>query len=380
MSRHLLAHISDSHFDEHADVEDLVGVHRSFVSDAKAAGVDAIVHAGDFFEGISTARDRMMLAEFLGQCSEVAPVMGVKGNHDRALELDLFPLLRSTGERVTIVDRPRLFCAHGFGFVGLPWFDKVPAASAGVEAGRIATQEQARQLLLGLATMSAEARYKGFIPILVAHVMVGGSLVSTGQMILGSTVEVTPAELLSTQVEAACLGHVHKFQEWVGGRVAYSGSPRRSDHGEPEPKGWRLLVFEDGEFAGSTFNPLPARELYHADFDFTGEERERVRNLPAIVDGIASHCRGARVRVRYRMASSDLALMDKDALRRMLLDRGAYDVKIEAQPVAEDRIRAAEVVTASTLADKVRGFMTAKGITTPRWSHIEAKLAEIEAE
>jgi DNA repair exonuclease SbcCD nuclease subunit len=380
VSRQLLAHISDSHFDQHADVEDLVGVHRSFVDAAKSAHVDAIAHAGDFFEGISTPRERNMLADWLGACAEVAPVFGVKGNHDRALELDLFSLLRSANGRVMIVDRPQTSFLGGFGFIGLPWFDKAPIASDSSSGkSRIATQESARALLIGLGAWAAEARDLASIPVLVAHAMVGGSIVSTGQMILGQTVEVSPTDLLSCQAEAVLLGHVHKFQEWAGGRVAYSGSPRRSDHGEPEPKGWRLLVFEDGKFAGAEFVKLPARELYHADFDFTGENRG-LMHTPIVLEQMKEHCRGARVRVRYRIATRDLALFDKEALRRNLMLAGAHDVKIEAQPVAEDRTRAVEVVTASTLPEKVAAFLTAKGITTPRWSSIEAKLGEIESE
>jgi DNA repair exonuclease SbcCD nuclease subunit len=381
MSRLLLAHISDSHFDQHADIADLEGVHRAFVESARAAGVAAIAHAGDFFESTSTARERLMLADWLGRCAEVAPVFGVKGNHDRSLELDLFHLLKNTGDRVFITDRPQVYRAHGFGFIGLPWFDRASIVDvADARGSRIVTQEHARALLLGLSAWSAELREAGVIPVLVAHAMVGGSIVSTGQMILGQTVEVSPRDLVSTQAEAVLLGHVHKFQEWMGGKVAYSGSPRRTDHGEPEAKGWRLLVFEDGRFVSSEFVPLPARELHHVDLDFTGDARARaLGGVHAWLDSIPL-VTGARVRVRYRIATRDLALVDRDELKRALLARGAFDVKVEAQPVPEDRTRAAEVVTASTLSDKVAGYLKAKGITTDRWPELAAKLGELEGE
>lgn len=389
MSRLLLAHISDSHFDQNADVDDLVGVHRAFVAAAKGAGVNAIAHAGDFFEGTSTARERLMLAEWIGACCEVAPFFGVKGNHDRALELDLYPMMRTVGStRCNIVDRPQTVygeASEGFAFIGLPWFDRAPIAAradaaAAVDVTRIATQDQARALLLGLSAWSHEARRLRRVPVLVAHAMIGGSEVSTGQMILGQTVEVSPADLLTSQAEAVILGHVHKHQEWENGRVAYSGSPRRADHGEPEAKGWRLLVFEDGHFETAEFHKLPARELVHVDLDFTGDRRELAHDLREVLLPINKKTpfTNARVRVRYRIAARDLALVNKDLIKQLVMSSLAHDVKIEALPEPEDRVRAVEVVTERTLSGKVKGYLQAKGITTSRWPEIEAKLGEIE--
>lgn len=388
-----LAHISDSHFDEHGDVEDQVAVHRAFVEQAAAADVHAIVHAGDLFERASTPRERLMLADFLQKAATVAPVFGVKGNHDRNLELDLFPLLGGDAYRsVMFADKPQSIIGgwnFGFAFLAVPWFDKAPIAAgvdaaAGREASRIATQEQARALLLGMSAHASDARARGEVPVLVAHAMVGGSVMSTGQVLLGVGVEVSVADLLLSGAEYVALGHVHKHQEWAGGRVAYSGSPRRCNHGEPEQKGWRLVTFEDGRFAGAEFRRLPARELFHADLDLTADQRSPVAILQRLWRG-ADWSQKPRVRVRYKVAARDLPHVDTGGLQRALMELGAYDVQLEAQVVPEVRARVPELVTQPdttppTLAERVGIYLRQSGASLERWSQIEAKLGEIGGE
>jgi DNA repair exonuclease SbcCD nuclease subunit len=91
-----------------------------------------------------------------------------------------------------------------------------------VDAGetRELTIAAARELLIAIGAEATRLRGLGAVPVLVAHVLVGGSEVSTGQVLLGTTVELAPFDLAETGAAYLALGHVHKAQAWLGGRVA----------------------------------------------------------------------------------------------------------------------------------------------------------------
>ena len=232
-----LAHISDTHVCQTTRFDDLKNVLDVFLRDAADANVDAIVHAGDFFDRLSTPQERLVMAEFLVMASEIAPVFGVKGNHDAAADLAIFNRL-ATDEDVIIMDRPtrpgEATILGGFAFLALPWFDKAHLvsnlpATVDAETTRLAVMEAADALLIGLRSEADAQRAAGRIPVLVGHVMVSGSMVGSGQVIQGITVELSPHAIREVGTEYAALGHVHMRQEWFDGRVAYSGSPRRNN-------------------------------------------------------------------------------------------------------------------------------------------------------
>ena len=398
-----LAHISDSHFDERGRLEDVVAVHRAFLEQAKAAGVDLIVHAGDWFERRSTPLERLAVANFLEDASEIAPVFGVKGNHDVHLDLSLFPRLDARHE-VAIADRPtatpgsaevwKLSGGRSVGLLALPWFDKahlVAGLDATTDAGmtRELTIEAARELLTCLRAEATRLRKTGAVPILVSHVLVGGSEVSTGQVLIGTTVELAPSDLLDVGAAYAALGHVHKAQEWHGGRVAYSGSPHRCNYGEPEAKGWRLVTLEDdGRFVSNEFMELPARRIVLLEADWTGDGAKKLREsgANAVCWGLGTSgwrnedLDGALVRFRYHVAPQDLHLVPVEAFEKVLLADGAHEVQLECVIEAETRVRAGEIVLARSTAEKVDAYLSAKQIEIDAATRVRvhAKLAEIE--
>jgi exonuclease SbcD len=387
-----LAHLSDSHFDAHSRLADIVEVHRAFLQQAAEAEVNLIVHAGDFFERRSTSEERNALADFLVAASQIAPVFGVKGNHDQAGDLDLFSRLE-TECNVRIVDRPSAMPGSAtvwggggryyVGLLALPWFDKAHLvsrldAAVDAEATRQATIGAARSLLTAMAAEARRVRAEGAIPILVSHCLVAGSEVSTGQTLIGTTVEMAPQDLLEVGAEYVALGHVHKAQEWFGGRVAYSGSPHRCNYGEPEAKGWRLVTFDsDGDLVSNEFRELPARRVVLLEQDWTGgvdTERLSTGRIPGLGELRVS---GDLVRFRYRVRPEDLHLVDGAVLQDILLSAGAHDVKIEAVVEAETRTRAPEITTRTSVADKVEAYLDAKKVEADR-PRLRAKVEDIE--
>lgn len=388
-----LAHISDSHFDERGRLDDVIAVHRAFLEQAAAASVDLILHAGDWFERRSTPVERNAVADFLRAASEVAPVFGVKGNHDQPGDLSIFNRLE-VHQRVLVAERPTAAPGSAFewdlgdvkvGLLALPWFDKAHLvsqvdAATDSEQTRQMTIAAARDLLTCFAAEATRLRRAGVVPIMASHVLVGGSEVSTGQVLIGTTVELAPADLHGIGAAYVALGHVHKAQEWHGGRVAYSGSPHRCNFGEPEPKGWRLVTLTDkGEFVSNEFRELPARRMHFYEVDMRGTDPTAQDPYEvALADGIED----ALVRLRVRVHAEDLHYVEADKIEAFLLGEGAAEAKVEVIVEAETRARAPEIARAQTIEEKVLAFFRAKGIEpdAATQQRLAAKLSSIEAE
>lgn len=386
-----VAHLSDSHFYEGGRLQDVIDVHRAFVRECAARQVELILHAGDFFERASTPAERRALADFLIEASEVAPVFGVKGNHDRPLELAVFNRLAGVN-RIQIVDRPGVYVLREvFGVpmavVALPWFDKAHLASqvdaaTSAEQTRALTIETAHGLLSVLRAEVAQMRASERISVFCGHVMVAGSEVSSGQTLIGTSVELSPSDIAGLGCSYAALGHVHKTQEWYEGRVAYSGSPHRCNFGEPEAKGFRLVTLaeNDGRFVSNEFVELPARRMVLLEADWTG-----VQNIAIEPNTFALSAKreveGARVRFRYRIRAQDLHQVDEGVLRKVFEADGAAEVQLEAVVETQARARAPEIVEARSTWEKVATWLDAKGIDArpADADRLRSKLAELEA-
>ena len=211
-----IAHISDSHFDERGHLADCIAVHLEFVQQAKDEGVDLILHSGDWFERRSTPVERNAVASWLAKASAVAQVVGLRGNHDVGLDLAIYPALQS----VKVFERPTAITLGRFDIWVLPWFDKRHMAEqSSIADGAQAAIAVARDMLDNFRSGAALSRSRDRVPVLVAHLMVGGSTVSTGQMLIGQGVEFSPTELLDLGMSYVALGHIHKRQVWGEGRV-----------------------------------------------------------------------------------------------------------------------------------------------------------------
>jgi len=385
-----LAHTSDLHIDERGRLDDVQHVLRAFIEGGRRAAVDLFVVAGDFFERRSTPTERNALADFLKAATEVAPVVGSKGNHDVAGDLELFNRLKTKHpihieERATaqpgsayMVD---LAGGRRVGVLGMAWIDKANFvsgldASVDQEQTRYMTIESMRDLLTCLRAEARRVRSVGAAPILVTHVMLGGSVVSTGQVLIGIGLELSPSDLKDIDASYVACGHIHASQEWFGGRVAYSGSPARHTYGESEAKGWRLVTLEDdGRFVSNEFMELPARRIVLLEEDWTNPI---ARAVGLCVDPI--EVAGALVRVRYHIRPQDLHLVNEEVLSRAILADGAHEVQLECVIEAETRVRAGEIVLARSTAEKVDAYLSAKQIEIDAATRVRvhAKLAEIE--
>jgi len=381
-----IAGIGDSHLSEKNRLDDNVAVHQAFVDQARDAKVGLILHGGDFFDSRSTPTERNALASFLQAAAAVAPVVGVKGNHDVDDDLAVFSQLRAR-ENISIFERPEVLVTRGVAIVCLPWFTKAGvvaamAADAPIADSTEATISAARRLLAALRMQAERAITRGDVPIFVGHVMVAGSETSTGQVLIGSTVELAPSEILEVGGAYSHLSHIHKAQSWYDGRVSYCGSPQRHTFGENEPKGWNLVTIDTERWrepGGVTveFRELPARRIVLLEEDWAASgppEFSMELTLAARVEA------GDLVRLRYRIKPEDLHLIDEARIATILRSEGAHSVQLEAVLVHQDRVRCAEIVTALDTFEKCKAYWSAKDIdvTEAQRIRVRAKLEEIE--
>lgn len=389
-----LLHLSDSHWDHRGRLQDIRDIHDAILGVARRERVDAIVHAGDFLERRSVPEERTAIADWLRAASEICPVVGVKGNHDQEGDLAIFNRLR-TRHPVRIIERStaapgsavvvQLAGDRRVGVVGMAWVDKAHLA-AGLDATvdqqetTALTISAVRDLLTCLRMEVSRLRSDGIVPVFVGHVMLGGSVVSSGQVLIGQGVELSTSDLLELGAAYAACGHIHVHQAWHGGRVAYSGSPHRCNLGEArEPKGVCVVTLDDdGTFIENRFVELPARRIVLIEEDWTvGDTRLR----PALSAFDPAEIPGALVRLRYRIRPEDLHVVDEERYTAELVRLGAEEVTCEAVVEHQARVRSEEIVRAQTTFEKVATWARAKSIPIEdaQGERLRARVGELEA-
>jgi exonuclease SbcD len=230
--------------------------------------------------------------------------------------------------------------------------------------------------------------------VLLAHAMVIGSRVSTGQPLVGCDFEIGVEDLALAGADAVALGHIHMPQAWgqaeselvahVGpAPVIYPGSPRRTAFGEVEEKGYVIVSLASGPrdergrvATGWERIATPCTPMVLAEGEY--ESAAGIRLDHGFVVS------GAEVRLRYQVAADqrDAARAAAETLRADMLDRGAVDVKLEEVVIATSSARAPEVARARTVAEKLRAMWRARGDEPEpdRAERLLAHVGEIETE
>lgn len=208
----------------------------------------AWLHAGDLNHGKMTIEDRNALAPRFQKMADAAPVFVVRGNHDHDGDLLIFSKLKAKYP-ITVLETPgvhRIALATGghAAIFGVPYVHRGGLVTAGVQHEDLG--QAARALLDPLFITAAEmltfAQQGGDLPIFLAHLAIGGAVMSTGQPSIGREIEIDPALLFRLGVIPKLLGHIHKHQEIHG--AWYLGSTTKTDFGENEDKVFGVLDFE----------------------------------------------------------------------------------------------------------------------------------------
>lgn len=370
-----VAIVADSHFAEDKRFEECVRIHRWIADDMRERNVDVVLHAGDVYERASTPVEREAVADWVMSVTQNAPMMVVRGNHDRIVDLRLLERLRTRfGVKVeeaagfhVVADR----LGRSLGVACVAWPHAAELARSGMTAGA-ALEVVMREL--GERAMRYRTLFRRPV-VLLAHAMVTGSVTSTGQPLVGAPMEVGLEQLGLVGADFYALGHVHKGQSWAwnGAPVWYPGSPRRTNFGETEPKGYLVVDFaEDGEVTCERIE-TPCTPMLLVEDEW---------NDAAFHSTDAVEPAGAEIRFRYRVADDqrETAAAAAAAVRYAWMGRGAAFVQVEPVVIARRRARAPEVARATTLGDKIVAMWEHAG-TVPepeRRARLLAKLGEVD--
>lgn len=399
-----VAFIADSHFSERSRWEECTRLHQWIEGDIAERGVDLICHCGDVFDAKSTPQERLVVAEWFQDLATHAPVVVVRGNHDALGDLEILGKLKSRHE-IIVQEAANVHVVAGCAVLALAWPRKSEVlakltAEQAAAGGEIA-KDALRNVIRGFGAQVAE--FDG-PRIMVTHAMVGGSVTSTGQPLVGFDFELGLDELAASNAHFVAVGHIHKGQSWEyqGVPIVYPGSPRRTAFGEAEAKGYVIANLEhfDGELTceespgvrwyceGWEFIEAPATPMLLAEWHWAPEHI----GLPGDVVVPAGFVsmeeerfddpKGAEIRLRYWVDSDQRAQAKTAAeeVRSRLLSLGAVSVKLEEVVETSTRARTPEIVAARTLTDKLRVLWRAKGIKLgDREPSVLSKLNELEA-
>jgi len=377
--------VGDLHLREGEQFEDIKSCLALAGEVADEHQVDAVLFAGDFYEGKSSEVERAALAAVLSDLSTapgdlLRPVIGVKGNHDRPRELEVFAGFPG----VRIFDTPWIETVHtlGPGSMGpfgvdvlcAPWPEKAFLAANG-HAGEAGDQAGSAALAAMLRGMVAAREHPERPLVVVAHLQVLGAISSSAQPLIGKAIEATLGDLQDLGAAAIILGHVHKPQELAPG-IEYVGSLTVHDFGEEaEQKRIGILTVEDDGTAAVEWISVPCRRWVTIEAEVLDGQVREYTSAP-LAEWYAQGVPDVNLRYRFTCTEEEQHLFDHAEITRRFA--AAHTLKIVPVVDRAERVRAAEVAAARSPEEKLKAWGAATG-TAITESHVE-KLHQLESE
>jgi DNA repair exonuclease SbcCD nuclease subunit len=355
-----LAIVGDTHKDETKRSEEHDRIMAWIGDDAAARGCDAIGHTGDVWERKSTSVERRAVLDYHCAWAERMPVVVLRGNHDDPLDIEWLGRFRGR-HAIHAITSPQVITIGPAAVACLPWPNKgsllaklgILAREEGNQVATEALRDCLRELGDGLARHQLGPR------IFLGHCSMRGSKTSEAQPpLVGHDFELTLDDLATVGASFYGLGHIHAPQEWeivleaLRAVVAYAGSPRRCDWGEPEAKGYIVAEYEGPQLVGWERVPTPCAPMLTVKL---GWERGSLVLSNEDANLIEANP-GAEVRLQYEVPADQrvAATAAADDLAELLkVCGGAVSVRRDDSVIAETRARAPEVAAAKTLPDKL---------------------------
>lgn len=383
MALHRFVQIGDLHLGPKPRNEDRRAALDQIIAENIHQPVAAWLWPGDLDDGRMTIEDKNFLTARVQRMADHAPVVISYGNHDLPGDLDFLAQLHAVWPIFVVSRSQTLRVPLATGATAAIFCLAYPTRAAMVAAGTPSDQivETARRyldtLFIAAAQALKEGTEEGCIPLMIGHVNVGGSIMSTGQPNIGKEIELDPVLIQRLGPIYVGLNHIHKAQE-IGG-ATYAGSCCRLDWGEIDPKSYIVVTYQqvvneieqwqDWSWRAER-KPIDVAPMYHVEGELTREGF-----TPSNGEAVATtNFAGAEVRVRYRFNANEKSALDEALVRAPF--EGAK--RIETDPIAlrERAARAPEVAAAQTLEDKVAAFVRRSGI---EWSPgLEQKLSALQ--
>jgi len=355
-----IALISDQHICRSSRWEEGLRILDWIADEIARRKPDVVCLGGDLFNARPTSEEWSAAGRWLIRLADVAPVVGVYGNHDVALSQDVFPHLKARNP-VMIYDRAEVVRVGDVAIACLPWPRKSVLLSA---LGRTVGREESEQAATGvlrdvLAGLGVELAAHDGPRVFLGHCMVRGSRVSSGQPVIGGDFEIGLEDIALARADAYLFGHIHMPQRFdiMGAPGVMPGSPRRTAFGEVEDKTFAWVTL-DGHSATIEDVVTPATRMLLLEADWDSEHGVLIGSHRLVdVDG-------AELRFRYRVSPDQrtAARVRAEEYRTEALARGAIVVKLEERVDVQQHARVPEVASATTLAEKLEALWKARDV------------------
>ena len=361
-----ILHCADWHLRDR-DIDEVDKCLTFLTESAKTEAVDLIVIAGDIFHSQDVKLDSLsakLAVKTVSALADIAPVAIVIGtpSHDgKAPEILRFA--RGKYDVYVTAFPHQVYLEDGI-FYDRPAGGedyKVPDAvitliptptkqffqtSSDISGADLEVGQQMAGLFMGFGAQAAQ--YKA-PHILVGHFNVAGSMLSNGQVRTGMDIEVGEDQIALANINLGCLGHIHLGQNFSN--IFYSSSIYAVNVGEDHPHGFYIHEFGPSNFntetdlESSRFIETPCRKIARFKFDMTAGEK-----ITIPFDGVA----GATVRIDVSAWQDEAKLINKEEITTRLKLWGAEEVDIRITPIPRVTVRAAEVLKADALRDKIQ--------------------------
>lgn len=363
----LVANIADSHVDSRNRWDETLRIDDHIVNELARVRPSLITHSGDLTNRETGIPERQHLTQHVTALAEIAPLIIIKGNHDRFGDLEFLASLR-TKHRVIVEQQARVHRVGGFAVAAVAWPDKanllasIPTNTSKEESDRLAA-EALYQILTNLGNQLQEFPEP---KILLIHAMVRGSLIGQDQPLIGVPMDVPIETLAQVHANFGVLGHIHLRQcfHYAGVDYVFPGSTHPTNFGEVETKGIVFAEFQDGKYLGYRYHDLPATQLLlieatfdpTASFPFIFNNAVTREHLDQIVPG-------TEVRLRYVVAHEyrDVAKRAAQELKAAWESAGAVNVKPEPKQAESTSARLPEIATVRGVREKLSLY----------WKHLQ---------
>lgn len=360
MTRFRFIATGDNHFDQHSRFDETIRVHGWIADLVERERPDVFLCGGDIYERASTPIERAAVVAWVSIIADVCPVVITKGNHDKARDLEILAHL-ATRHPIVVEETCGVHFVAGAAIAAMAWPSRASLMAYGGGESRADVNEDASTALRNvLRQMGTELEAHNGPRILLGHLMIDGSVTSSGQPMIGETMNVPLEDVALAKAEISIAAHIHLPQAWEhdGRPILYTGSPTRNTFGELEEKSIVLGTFEGSRLVLWERIPTPTTPMVHADAVVDGENG----TISLVETDPPLDVVGAEVRLRYRVPA-DCQEMGKrlvSDLKAKLIGYGAVSVETEPDVIAITRARAPEVALAKSLEDKLGAYWEAK--------------------